>query len=47
MVRCDLLILQSPWIPVQEEHVETVVSAIREKNIELRIFCGSEDGDVW
>lgn len=44
-VRCDLLILQSPWIPVLEEHVEAVVSAIREKNIALRIFCGSEDED--
>ena len=44
-VRCDLLILQSPWIPVLEEHVKAVVSAIREKNIALRIFCGSEDED--
>ena len=44
-VRCDLMILQGPWIPVLEEHAETVVSAIREKNIALRIFCGSEDDD--
>lgn len=44
-VRCDLIILQSPWIPVLEEHAETVVSVIREKNIVLRIFCGSEDDD--
>lgn len=36
MMRRDLLILQSPWIPVQEEHVETMVSAIREKNIAVR-----------
>ena len=37
-VCCDLIILQGPWIPVLEEHAETVVSAIREKNIALRIF---------
>ena len=30
-VRCDLMILQGPWIPVLEEHAETVVSAIRER----------------
>ena len=43
--RNSIYILQGPWIPVLEEHAETVVSAIREKNIALRIFCGSEDDD--
>ena len=41
--RCDLLILQSPWIPVLQEHTEALVRAISQKNIELRIYCGSED----
>ena len=44
-VRCDLLILQSPWIPVLEDHAEDVVRAILQKNITLRIFCGAEDED--
>lgn len=44
-VRCDLLILQSPWIPFLEAHAADSVQAIREKNIKLRIFCGSEDED--
>lgn len=44
-VRCDLLVLQSPWIPVLQDHEEELVRAISQKNIELRIFCGSEDED--
>lgn len=43
--RCDLLILQSPWIPVLQEQTEALVRAISKKNIALRIFCGSEDED--
>lgn len=42
---CDLLLLQSPWIPVLQEHAEAVVRAISQKNIALRIFCGTEDED--
>ena len=42
---CDLLILQSPWIPVLHEQTEALVRAISQKNIALRIFCGSEDED--
>lgn len=44
-VRCDKLILQSPWIPILQEHTGEVVNAIRQKNIELSIFCGSDDED--
>ncbi|MCI6538486.1 MAG: hypothetical protein MR443_12720 [Lachnospiraceae bacterium] len=43
--RCDLLILQSPWIPVLQEYTEALVRAILQKKIELRIYCGSEDED--
>ena len=43
--RCDLLILQSPWIPILQDHAEDVVRAIFQKNMELRIFCGAEDED--
>ena len=43
--RCDLLILQSPWIPILGEQAEAVVRAISQKNIALRIFCGAEDED--
>lgn len=44
-VRCDLLILQSPWIPVMQEHREELIRTILQKDIELRIYCGSEDED--
>ena len=43
--RCDLLILQSPWIPILQDHSETLVHAFRQKNIALKIFCGSDDED--
>lgn len=43
--RCDLLILQSPWVPVLEDHVEDLVNAVRQKDIALKIFCGACDED--
>ena len=43
--RCNLLILQSPWIPVLQDYAEDVARAISQKNMELRIFCGAEDED--
>lgn len=42
---CKLLLLQSPWILVLQEHTETMVRAVSRKNIVLRIFCGAEDED--
>lgn len=43
--RCDMLILQSPWIPVLKDHAEDLVNAIKQKNIELKILCGACDED--
>ena len=43
--RCDQLILQSPWIPVLQDHAEALVQAVRGKKTALRIFCGSDDED--
>lgn len=43
--RCNLLLLQSPWIPVLQDYAEDVARAISQKNMELRIFCGAEDED--
>lgn len=44
-VRCDQLVLQSPWIPVLEDHADAMLCALRQKGVALRIFCGSEDAD--
>lgn len=44
-VRYDGLILQSPWIPLLEEHAAALIRAISQKKIALWIFCGSEDED--
>ncbi|MGN0801385.1 MAG: TPR end-of-group domain-containing protein [Candidatus Faecivicinus sp.] len=44
-VRCDVLVLQSPWIPVLEECKEDLMTAIKQKSIGLNIFCGSDDED--
>lgn len=43
--RCDMLILQSPWIPILKDHAEDLVIAVKQKNIELKIFCGACDED--
>ena len=43
--RCDLLVLQSPWIPVLEERGEELVRALGEKDIALAIYCGADDED--
>ena len=43
--RCDRLILQSPWIPILNDHAEDLVKAIKRKNIELKIFCDACDED--
>lgn len=43
--RCDLLILQNPWIPVLQEHKAAILQALRQKDIALRIFCGADDED--
>lgn len=43
--RCDLLILQSPWIPFLQEHADALTQALRQKEIALRIFCGADDED--
>ena len=44
-VRCELLVLQSPWIPVLQTHKEDVLQALRQKNVSLKIFCGADDED--
>ena len=44
-VCCDVLALQSPWIPVLQDHEDELLQAIREKNIRLKVFCGAEDED--
>ena len=44
-VRCDLLLLQSPWIPFLESEGKAAVQALRQKNVKLKIFCGACDED--
>lgn len=31
--RCDMLILQSPWIPLLQDHTEALVNALRQKTL--------------
>ncbi|MGN0972493.1 MAG: TPR end-of-group domain-containing protein [Aristaeellaceae bacterium] len=42
---CDMLLLQSPWLPFLHEQGEAAVHALRHKGIALNILCGSEDAD--
>ena len=43
--RCNTLVLQSPWIPVVEGNEEELLRAVKQKNIQIKIFCGSCDED--
>ena len=43
--RCDMLILQSPWIPIMQDDAVRVIDTVGKKEIALSIFCGSEDAD--
>ena len=43
--RCDALVLQSPWIPMLEEHAGELILALRQKCVRVKTLCGAEDGD--
>ena len=43
--RCDMLFLQSPWIPILQDYAEDLVNVLKQKNTVLKIFCGSNDED--
>lgn len=43
--RCDILLLQSPYIPMLAAHTKELTRAMQKKHIELRIRCGSADVD--
>jgi hypothetical protein len=44
-VDCSAIILQSPWIPMIENQLVTLVEILKEKNIKVMIICGAEDSD--
>ncbi len=44
-ISCSKIILQSPWIPVIDNHISSLVETIKRKNIEVLIICGTEDTD--
>ncbi|MBS4535347.1 alpha/beta hydrolase [Clostridium sp. D2Q-14] len=44
-VKCNKIILQSPWIPVVEDNINSLIEALKKKNIEVLIICGNDDED--
>ena len=42
---CSAIILQSPWIPMIENQLVTLVEILKEKNIKVIIICGAKDTD--
>jgi len=42
-IKCEKIILQSPWIPIIDEKLDEVMLAI--ENMQIRIICGSNDDD--
>lgn len=42
---CDTLALQSPWTPLLEKDCAAVCRALAKKNVEVHLFCGTQDSD--
>lgn len=42
---CDYIILQSPWIPVINEKIDDLISALKQRKIKIMIICGDCDED--
>ena len=42
---CDTLALQSPWTPLLEKECAAVCRALAKKNVEVHLFCGTQDSD--
>ncbi len=44
-IKCDMVILFSPWMPVVESICDKVITALKDKQIEVVIICGELDED--
>ena len=43
---CDMLILQSPWIPVLQEYGHDLVQTLREKNMAKRLYTVTKQAGI-
>lgn len=44
-IRCNKIILQSPWIPIVKNNVNSLIQALKKNDIEVLIICGNDDED--
>ncbi|MCR3956269.1 MAG: hypothetical protein NUK57_08205 [Gudongella sp.] len=44
-IDCSAIVLQSPWMPMIENQLVTLVEILKEKNIKVMIICGAKDPD--
>ena len=44
-VKPNLILLQSPWIPITDTKLDDVAAAVQKTGAEVRIFCGELDED--
>ncbi len=44
-INCNMVILFSPWIPVVESMCDEVITALKDKQIEVVVICGELDED--
>lgn len=44
-VKCEGIILQSPWIPIIETKMEEILDFIVDNSIWIEMICGKEDDD--
>lgn len=46
-ITCNMIILQSPWIPIVEEDLIYLVEQLKNNDIEVIFICGVEDKDCF
>jgi hypothetical protein len=44
-ITCDYILLQSPWIPVINDEMESILEALKNKKIRVLMICGDCDED--
>ncbi len=44
-IKCNMIILFSPWMPVVESICDEVITALKDKQIEVVLICGELDED--
>ena len=46
-ISCNKIILQSPWIPIVKDNLNSLIKTLKKNDIEVLIICGNDDEDCF